>query len=66
METSEEESREKLTEDQLLGNVNELVFPGKNHQGNKREVNKIPGEEMPKNISSSKESSKPVHHHLKW
>ncbi|XP_056653325.1 titin homolog isoform X2 [Monodelphis domestica] len=63
----EEEFGENLTEDKMSVKVNELAFNVKNHQCNKSEENKIPGEEIPKmTISSSKESSVSGQHFLKW
>ncbi|XP_078006075.1 ankyrin repeat domain-containing protein 26-like [Phascolarctos cinereus] len=64
-ETLEEKDGDNLIKTRTIGKVNEL-FSVESNQHGKDEENKIPGAESPiMNISSSKESSAPVHYLLK-
>ncbi|XP_068963202.1 ankyrin repeat domain-containing protein 26 isoform X2 [Petaurus breviceps papuanus] len=64
-ETLKEKDGGKLNENRLIGKVNEL-FSMESNQHGKDEENKIPGTEIPiMSISSSNQSSAPVHHLLK-
>ncbi|XP_036614918.1 ankyrin repeat domain-containing protein 26-like [Trichosurus vulpecula] len=64
-ETLEERDSGKLSENRTIGKVNDL-FSMESNQDGKDEENKIPGAEIPiKSISSSKQSSAPMHYLLK-
>ncbi|XP_072509039.1 ankyrin repeat domain-containing protein 26-like isoform X2 [Notamacropus eugenii] len=65
IETLEGKDDDKLIENRIIGNINEL-FSVESNQHSKDEENNIPGEEIPVvRISSFKESSATVHHHFK-
>ncbi|XP_020833501.1 ankyrin repeat domain-containing protein 26 [Phascolarctos cinereus] len=65
IETLEEKDNDNVIENRTIGKVDEL-FPMESNQHGKDKENEIPGEEIPiMGISSSKESSTPVHHLLK-